>query len=65
MYVMLFTPNIPAKLNQNKVMFDLYRSDQLQVGEPLETEIIYQPIVGIRTCLHCGEINYDTVAVLA
>ena len=46
----------PSQLLPEEVIkFKLYRSRKLVIGEPLESEIIYQPIGGIRTCLHCGE----------
>ena len=47
----------PSKLVPEEVVkFD--RSRKQQIGEPLETEIIFQPIGGIRTCLQCGEITW-------
>ena len=46
----------PSKLEpEERKKFDLYRSDKHQIGEPLEKEVIHQPIGGIRICLHCGE----------
>jgi hypothetical protein len=48
----------PGQLEPDEVTkFNLYRNRKLQIGEPLETEIIYQPIGGTRTCVNCGELT--------
>jgi hypothetical protein len=54
----MFSKHPSQLVPEEVVKFNAYRSRKQQIGEPLETEIIYQPIGGIRTCLHCGEITY-------
>ena len=37
--------------------FQMYQKDKIQIGEPLENEIIYLSIGGIRTCFNCAELT--------
>jgi hypothetical protein len=48
----------PSKLNPDEVQkFKLYQNHKTKIGEPLETEVIYLPIGGLRTCLNCRELT--------
>ena len=48
----------PSELRQDEVeKFKRYRNHKTQIGEPLETEIIYLPSGGLRTCLNCKELT--------
>ena len=48
----------PSQLTPEEVKkFKYYQDHKIRIGEPLETEVIYLPIGGIRTCLNCGEIT--------
>ena len=48
----------PSQLQQDEVeKFKRYRHHKTQIGEPLETEIIYLPSGGLRTCLNCRELT--------
>ena len=48
----------PSELGQDEIeKFKRYRNHKIQIGEPLETEIIYLPSGGLRTCLHCKELT--------
>ena len=48
----------PSKLNPDEVKkFKMYRTRKMQIGEPLEAEVIYLPIGGLRTCLNCRELT--------
>ena len=47
----------PSELGQDEVQkFNQYRKDKAQIGEPLESEDIYLPIGGLRTCLNWGDL---------
>ena len=48
----------PSELRQDEVeKFKQYRKDKAQIGEPLESEEIYLPSGGLRTCLNCRELT--------
>ena len=48
----------PSKLTPEEVTkFNTYKERKKQIGEPLESEVIYLPIGGIRTCVNCGELT--------
>ena len=48
----------PQELTPDEaVRFQMYQKDKIQIGEPLENEIVYLPIGGIRTCVNCGEFT--------
>ena len=48
----------PSKLIPEEVdKFNVYQNRKIQIGEPLESEVIYLPIGGIRTCVTCGELT--------
>ena len=48
----------PSNLTPAEVhKFNFYKNHKMQIGEPLESEIIYLPIGGIRTCNNCGELT--------
>ena len=48
----------PSKLVPEEIeKFKWYENHNIQIEEPLETDVIYQPIGGIRTCLNCGELT--------
>ena len=48
----------PSKLDPDEVKkFKMYRTRKIQIGEPLEEEVIYLPIGGLRTCLNCRELT--------
>ena len=48
----------PSNLTADEVhKFNFYKNHKMQIGEPLESEIIYLRIGGIRTCINCGELT--------
>ena len=48
----------PSELRRDEFQkFKQYRKDKAQIGEPHESENIYLPIGGLRTCLNCGELT--------
>ena len=48
----------PSKLMPEEVdKFNVYKNRKIQIGESLESEVIYLPIGGIRTCGTCGELT--------
>ena len=48
----------PSQLSPEELQkFKYYQEHKIRIGEPLETEIIFLPSGGIRTCLNCGEIT--------
>jgi hypothetical protein len=48
----------PGQLTPDEnLKFQLYQDHKIKVGEPLETEIIYLPIGGIRMCVNCRELT--------
>ena len=48
----------PRELTPDEALkFKMYQKDKIQIGEPLENEIVYLPIGGIRTCINCGEFT--------
>ena len=48
----------PKNLTPEEVAkFNIYKERKKQIGEPLESEVIYLPTGGIRTCLNCGELT--------
>ena len=53
----MFTKH-PSNLTAEEVhIFNFFKNHKMQIGEPLESEIIYLPIGGIRTCINCGELT--------
>ena len=45
----------PSDLTPEEVeKFKFYQQYKLQRGEPIESDVIYQPCGGARNCLHCG-----------
>jgi hypothetical protein len=48
----------PRELASDEALrFQMYQKDKTLLGEPLENEITYLPIGGIRTCVNCGELT--------
>ena len=48
----------PSQLEADEALkFKMYRMNKIQKGEPLETEVIFLPIGGIRTCVNCRELT--------
>ena len=48
----------PRDLTSEEIQkFNNYRNRKIQIGEPIESEIIYMPSGGIRTCQNCGELT--------
>ena len=48
----------PRDLTPEEIQkFETYRNRKIQIGEPIESEIIYMPSGGIRTCQNCGELT--------
>ena len=48
----------PCDLTPEEIhKFNFYKNHKIQIGEPLESEIIYLPVGGIRTCNNCGELT--------
>ena len=48
----------PKNLTPEEVAkFNIYKERKKQIGEPLESEVIYLPTGGIRTCVNCGELT--------
>ena len=53
----MFTKHPSQLLPEEVTKFDFYTNMKIRYGEPLESEVIYLPIGGIRTCLNCGELT--------
>ena len=53
----MFTKHPSQLLPEELEKFKNYQDYKIRIGEPLETEIIYLPSGGIRTCLNCGELT--------
>jgi hypothetical protein len=48
----------PQELASDEALrFQMYQKDKTLLGEPLEKEITYLPIGGLRTCVNCGELT--------
>ena len=48
----------PDALTQDEVLkFNEYRRWRSEMGQPLESNVIYLPIGGLRTCLICGHLT--------
>ena len=48
----------PEKLTpEENLKFQLYQQHKIRIGIPLETEVIYLPIGGIRMCVNCRELT--------
>ena len=48
----------PRDLTSEEIQkFNTYQNHKIQIGEPIESEIIYMPSGGIRTCQNCGELT--------
>ena len=48
----------PSQLTTDEAQkFKKYQEDKTEIGEPLEAEVKFLPIGGIRTCLNCGELT--------
>ena len=46
----------PSQLSPEEVeKFNKYKQYKLQVGDPVEQNVVYLPIGGLRTCLQCGQ----------
>ena len=49
----------PSQLVPEEVTkFKFYRNMKIQNRDPIESDVIYLPIGGIRTCLNCGELTW-------
>ena len=55
----------PSKLTEEEFQrFNYYKNRKINIGEPIEEDIIYLPIGGIRTCLNCGELTWTAFTLM-
>ena len=47
----------PSQLTAEEIQKFKQKEDKASIGEPLQTEVIFLPNGGIRTCCNCGELT--------
>ena len=53
----MFEKHIDDLTPEDTHKFNFYRRHKTEIGEPLETEMIYLPVGVMRLCLNCGELT--------
>ena len=43
------------------IKFNHFRKYKSEIGDPLETNVVFLPIGGLRTCLVCGNLTWTTI----
>ena len=52
----------PTSLTPEEVSkFKIYQRQKLKNNDPIENDVIYQPIGGIRTCIQCGNLTWTSI----
>ena len=44
--------------NDEVLKFNQYRNWKTEIGDPLENNVVYLSIGGLRQCLICGHLTY-------
>ena len=53
----MFKKNPDSLTKEEILKFNHFRNWKSQVGDPLETNDVYLPIGGLRTCMICGHLT--------
>ena len=53
----MFKKHPDQLVTEENIKFNHYRNWKTEMGDPLESNVVYLPAGGLRTCLVCGHLT--------